>query len=530
MNRFIPAANPAFYLIPFFATLLVNAAGAQAAPAGGGDVTTLKVTSRIVVLDITVTDKEGHLVNNLTQGDFTVLEDKVPQPVRSFEAPAAHALPGSAPGQPVNLVHSAADLPKIGVSPVTILVLDELNTRFEDMAFGRNQLLKYLQAQGPVLAQPTALLYATNTRFVELRDYTQDRDTLISDVKKHMPEYPTKLMNGKQGPGAVERMAQTLSSLEQLSQASEGTPGRKNVIWVGVGFPSSDVVGLDPTTAATIESAVRRCTDMLLAARITLYTINPTANTTTTLDVSTPDDLDNAEDENGGQPFAGMIQFSNFAPATGGRAFLSRNDIHNEIAEGIAAGADYYTLSYAPTNPSEDAAKYRNIRVVMKDPGLHATTRNGYFPAALAATMTASEAPKQERAQLQLDLSNAVNSTMSYNTLKVSAKKKATAAGATTYAITASEGNPATAITWRTAPDGKTAQAEATVLAAWYGPQNKLLGHVAQELTAARPASSNAAATFELTVPIGAAKPIRLRLVVRDAINGHMGTVDIPNP
>ena len=530
MNRSIQATPPIFRLIPLFATLLVPAVGAQTAPTGGADVTTLKVNSRIVVLDITVTDKQGRLVNALTRDDFTVLEDKVPQPVRSFESPVAHAMPGSAHGQPVSLVHSAADLPKIGASPVTILVLDELNTRFEDMSYGRNQLIKYLQAQGPVLAQPTALLYATNTRFVQLRDYTQDRDVLLNDVKKHMPEYPSKLMTGTQGAGAVERMAQTLSSLEQLSQASEGTPGRKNVIWVGVGFPSSDLVGLDPTTAATIESAVRRCTDMLLAARITLYTINPTTNTTTTLDVSTPDDLDNAEDESGGQPFAGMIQFSNFAPATGGRAFLSRNDIHNEIAEGIAAGADYYTLSYAPTNASEDAARYRNIRVVMKDPSLHATTRNGYFPAVSAAIATASEPPKQERAQLQLDLSSAVNSTMSYNTLKVSARKVATAAGAATYAITVGEGNPATAITWRVAPDGQTALAEATVLAAWYGSQNKLLGHVAQELTATRPAVSEEEAGFELSVPLGATKPTRLRLVVRDPINGHMGTVDISNP
>src|ERR1700722_16851192 len=161
MNRFLPAANPAFYLTTLFATLLVTAAGAQTAPAGGGDVTTLKVNSRIVVLDITVTDKQGGLVNNMTPRDFTVLEDKPPQPIRSFESPIADAMPEAASGQPVSLVLSAADLPKIGTSPVTILVLDELNTRFEDMSYGRNQLIKYLQAQGPVLAEPTALLYAT---------------------------------------------------------------------------------------------------------------------------------------------------------------------------------------------------------------------------------------------------------------------------------------------------------------------------------------------------------------------------------
>lgn len=521
-------------------TLIAGAASAIAQEHPSAAITTLRVNTRIVVLDVNVTDKAGKQVEGLTQNDFTVLEDRVPQSIRSFEAPSAHIMPGSKAGQPVNLVHSAADLPKIGVAPVTILVLDELNTRFEDMSFGRAQLAKYLHAQGSVLAQPTALLYAGNTRFVQMRDYTQDRDTLLNDVKKHMPELPTKMMGGNSGAGAVERMAQTLASLEQLSQATAGTRGRKNVLWVGVGFPSSNIAGLDNKTAETIEAAIRRCTDMLLAARITLYTIDPTANTTTTLAVATPDDMEatnpadmeSATNGNGGQPFAGSVQFSNFAPATGGRAFLSRNDIHNEIGEGIAAGATYYTLSYAPSSTREEDARYRRICIVMKDPSLYATTRNGYFAAEPLPTPTAGEPPKQARAQVQLDLSNAVNSTMSYNALKLSAVKEASSKGrgVESYTITVKGADPATAISWRNAAGGKAGQAEATVLAAWYGAQNKLLGHVAQELTATRPDSSDADAIFQLEVPLGAAKPNRLRLVVRDAVTGHMGTIDIANP
>jgi VWFA-related protein len=537
MDRFTLISRPTLPVLALLAVMAGLTVRAQTAARSADAVPTLKVNARIVVLDVTVTDKAGKLVDNLTQKDFTVLEDKVPQSIRSFEPPSAHALPGSTPEKPANLVHSAADLPKIGNAPTTILVLDELNTRFEDMSYGRNQLVKYLQAQGAVLAQPTALLYAGNTKFVELHDYTQDRDALLNDVKHHMPEYPSKLMAGKQGPAAVERMVQTLASLEQLAQASGGTPGRKNLVWVGVGFPSSDIATLDVKTAATIEAAIRRCTDMLLAARITLYTINPTANTTTTLAVSTPDDLeaanpsdlDTAATENGSQPFSGAVQFSNFAPATGGRAFLSRNDIHNEINEGIASGATYYTLSYAPANTSEEAGKFRNIRIVMKDPSLHATTRNGYFAAESLPTPTAGEPPRQVRSQIQLDLSNAVISTMSYNALKLSAAKTVSG-GTEIYSITVSGASPATAISWRSAPGGKAEQAEATVLAAWYGAQNKLLGHVAQEVTATRPSGSAADAVFHLAVPLGAEKPERLRLLVRDAATGHMGTIDIAKP
>jgi VWFA-related protein len=490
------------------ATAQSPAASAAAQPAPP----TLKLSTRIVVLDVVVTDKKGNLVDNLTRDDFTILEDKIPQTIRGFDPPSGHVQP------PDVIVKDAQDLKEIGDAPVTILVLDELNTRFEDMSYARNATIKYLKAQPAVLKQPTVLLLATNTRFLELHDYTQDRDALIDVINHHMPEYPSKMMAGKSGGVAVERIAQSLASLEQIAQASSGTPGRKNVLWIGNGFPSANIAGLDPATAQTILDAVKQCTDMLLAARITMYTINPTANSTTTIDVSDPDDMGNAQDENGGDPYAGGVQFSTFAPATGGRAFLSRNDIHNEIAEGIAAGANYYTLAYAPTNRTGDTAKYRNIRIVMKDPNLHATTRNGYYPAAASTHIASTEPPKQARAQLQLDISSAVNSAISYNGLDVQARKDGPS-----YLLTVKSAG----LDWNPA-DAANERAEATIIAAWYDAKGKLLGHSGKELTALRPASSQTdAATF--TLPIAPLPPsaTRLRLIVRDASNGHMGTTDL---
>ncbi len=483
-------------------------------PAQAGGLTTLRLSTRIVVLDVVVTDKKGKLVTTgLTRDDFTIVEDRVPQTIQSFEAPSAHVMPAGVE------VKSSADLKRIGDAPVTVLVLDELNTRFEDMAFSRNAMVKYLQAQPPVLKQPTVLLLATNTRFVQMHDYTQNRDELIDQIKHRMPEYPTKMMAGRGGAAAVERMAQSLASLEQIAQASSGTAGRKNVIWVGNGFPSADLVGVDPKTAATIEAAVKQCTDMLLAARITMYTINPTLNSTVTLDVETPEDLTSAESDTGGELYAGTIQFSTFAPATGGRSFLSRNDVNNEIAEGIAAGANYYTMSYTPINRTDDAQKYRNIRIVMKDPNLRATTRNGYYPPTAATTnIAATEAPKQAKAQLELDLSSAVNSAIAYNGLEV----KATHVGA----VWVIQVKPA-GLDWRSV-NAHTESTEVTVMAAWYSDKGKLLGHSGKEMTASRAgdADSSKSAVFSVPAPV-TGDAARLRFVVRDASNGHMGTVDV---
>jgi VWFA-related protein len=105
---------------------------------------TIKVTTRIVVLDVVVTDKKGNLIHSqLTRDDFTVFEDGQQQAIRSFEPPSEHQMPVSDSA----IVNSAADLKKIGDAPVTILVLDELNSRFEDMSFSRQMMIKYLQSQ-----------------------------------------------------------------------------------------------------------------------------------------------------------------------------------------------------------------------------------------------------------------------------------------------------------------------------------------------------------------------------------------------
>lgn len=499
------------------ALLLLSSFAAPAQQAARDEpVTTLKLSTRLVVLDVVVTDKQRHVVTTgLTRDDFSIVEEKVTQTIRSFDPPEAHAMPAGV------VVNSAADLKKIGNAPVTLLVVDELNTRFEDMSFARNAMVKYLQAQPVVLAQPTVLLLTSNTRFQQLHDYTQNRDELIDQIKHHMPEYPTKFMAG--GSATVERMVQTLGALEQIAQASSGTPGRKNVIWVGAGFPTANLPALDPKTADTIQAAVKVCIDQLLLARVIMYTINPSPNTTAVVDVETPDDLALASnDQNSLNPYQGDVHFSTLGPATGGRAFLSRNDLNNEIAEGITQGANYYTLSYAPADRTEPV-NYHHISILMRDRNLHATTRNGYFPAsATTQNITVNEPAKQARSQLILELSNAVNSAITYNGLDVSATRTGSA-----WAITV-KGN---GLDWRTL-DSTRQQTEATVMAAWYDAKGKLLGHSGKELQATRPtAAPNDAAPATFLVPITlTGSAVRLRFIVRDAVNARIGTFDILKP
>ena len=159
----------------------------------------------------------------------------------------------------------------------------------------------------------------------------------------------------------------------------------------------------------------------------------------------------------------------------------------------------------------------------MRDKNLHATTRNGYYPPTAATQNIAlTEAPKQARSQLVMELSNAVNSAITYNGLDVAATRDGTS---WTLSV---KGN---GLEWRDL-NATTQHTEATVLAAWYDAKGKLLGHSGKELEATRATAGpndQAPAIFTLPVTL-TGNAVRLRFIVRDAVNARIGTVDIQKP
>ncbi len=483
------------------------------------EIPTLKMTTRLVVLDVVATDKAGHIVPDLARQDFTVYEDKQPQTILTFEAPAQHLL---TPGVQIN---STAELVKAPDAPVTLLVLDELNTRFGDMAFARHALEKYLKSQPSELVQPTALLVAGNTKFQVLEDYTRDRQAILAALDKHFPDYPWRLMqSGKSGPGAAERLAMSLGALQQIAQAATGHPGRKNVIWVGCGFPAVNVNESTDKEAVVIQNAVEQTIDAMRDARITLSTINPTINSTDTVDMETPADLDVAADENGSDPFTGSVNFQLLAPATGGRVYFSRNDVAAEIGASGRDGSQFYTLSYSPANHNDMTQPYRRIRVTVDRPGVTATTRNGYYIQTVpSATPETAQAARQVRSRLAFDLGSAANSNIAYTGLPSTVRRLA--GGKDEFVVQVDT----RALTWRDLPDGSR-QAEVTLAVASFGRKRKMLARTVREVTA-RLSTTQTDATlssntgFAITAEIPA-DATRVRFVVRDAASGKMGTVD----
>ena len=360
---------------------------------------TLRVTSSLVFLDVTVTDKKGHpVVTGLTKDDFTITEDKKPQRIFSFEPPDVHTINAR-----------SSDENPDGKAPVTILVLDLLNSRFEDFAFIRYSIRKFLLAQPQQLASPAEMLVVGNQSLDMLQSYTRSRADLLYALD-HLPAaLPYKDMNGA---FYWERFEQSIDALQQIALQNKGIPGRKNIIWVGHGGPSLylETISIPPTTAEKLREYVHLTTNMLVESRVSLFVIYPGLSVTgmATFSLSATEAQMVIGDND---PFSGDISFGLFSNETGGKLFYNRNDVDAEIQHSAQLGANYYTLTYQPENVDPNG-KFRRVRVALRDSSLRVITKAGYYAPDEKAVINVQQ-------QRMIKLSDAIEAAIPFEALEV---------------------------------------------------------------------------------------------------------------
>jgi VWFA-related protein len=387
----------------FFLGLLANFAVRAQAPQSSSPHqppgnTAIKVTSTLVFLDVTVLDKKGRPVTSgLTKDDFTITEDKTPQTIFSFEAPDVHSGKASGEGENPN-----------GKAPATILVLDQLNSRFEDFAYIRYEAAQFLKSQPARLSSPTELLIVGNKSLEMLQSYTRSKAELL-DALVHAP---AALPYKDNGSFEAERFVQSLAALDQISLQNRGVPGRKNIVWLGRGGPSLilDPVSLSEKAIDALKNYQHSSTNMMVDARISLFVIfpglRPEAN------VIAPITAMQALLSIGDDPFSGDINFGVFANETGGKVFYNRNDLKAAIMESKELGSKFYTLTYQPTSVNQNG-EFRRIHVTLKNPNLQVVTKAGYY----APDANAPIDPQQEK---MLRLAEATQSTIRFDALSLS--------------------------------------------------------------------------------------------------------------
>jgi VWFA-related protein len=468
---------------------------------------TLSSTVKLVVLDVVVTDKKGNVVSNLKKDDFQVFEDKRLQTISNFDAPEAHAV------TPSMKIDSTEDLDRVAPdTPTSIIVLDEFSSRFEDMAFAHYSIKKYLDSQPSTLAQPTMLLAVDLNRFTVVKDYTQDRAAIITALDHHLGEYPWRHNSGS---WRAEEFAAGFRSLMQVAEATAGHPGHKNMIWVGRGLPIVTLSRMNPGDQAKLTAEIQTCINMLLAARVTMYTVDPAGIYTPT-----------ATDEMGidvNDPFGGgTLQFGIVAQATGGKAFHGRNDVDAEIGTSARDGSDFYTLSYVPNDASDAKRPFRGIRVVMKDPNLRASAREGYY---LNAATDMSRPITDQSKRAVVDLNGAANNTLVYDGVPMTVVR-GDAPGSVKVHV---DGDT---LPWVDHGSDTPRTVQLQVFCVPFDKKNKAMKQTALSFVARSPALKPGAPPQKVNInfPVtyeGDAQAVRLRVIVREPDSGKLGAANL---
>ncbi len=399
---------------------------------------TVSVTTRLVQIAVVVHDKNGKPVRGLARGEFTVLDQGVPQSIAHFseiaEQPPA---PSPAPLAPNVFSNRFED---IGPAPANavVLLLDALNTRSEDLFYARLQTNKFLQQ----LSSPTPVaVYALRPRLQILHEFTVDRTLSLRALERFSAATSGELTGSvEEAPDAqvagqaaqsyqefldraremnaamnrryeIRRVEETVTALNEIAYHLSGVPGRKSLIWISAGFPIS--VGLDGnlimsrlTGPQSFSPLIEKAARALTSSNIAIYPVDARGLMTysgfhASIHSSRPDEPPSLTTITAGE----MATMDTLAEKTGGRAFYNSNDIAGALAKSSADGQTSYLLDFYPTHGKWDGS-FHPIQVLVHRPGVHVRSRRGYY-----ATPDSSNSLRARETSLLEALWNPVDAT-----------------------------------------------------------------------------------------------------------------------
>ncbi|MBS1803414.1 MAG: VWA domain-containing protein [Acidobacteria bacterium] len=163
-----------------------SAAGAQA------DDLTLRVSSRLVEVNVVALDKKGHPITDLKAQDFEVYDNGVKQNVSSFLQTSAETAPQADARNPAIVPaefsnHAPQNLQAArNQENAVILLIDSSNLSFGDFTDARQQMLRFLRTVAP--NERVALYTMKYHGYQVLHEATTDHEALATQLAHWKPD------------------------------------------------------------------------------------------------------------------------------------------------------------------------------------------------------------------------------------------------------------------------------------------------------------------------------------------------------
>jgi VWFA-related protein len=390
----------------------------------------IKITTQLIVEEVTVKDKDGKPVEGLTANDFTLTEDGVPQTISFAEFQRIESAPApaaSAPQEPSAAV-TAPPVTQIQIAPETpgdpryrdhrllALYFDMSTMQPADQLRAFDAAVKFIDTQMDPSDLMAVMTYDGGAVRVR-QDFTADRGL----IRKAMEKLIVGLSQGLDETTADDSSADTgaafgqddsefnifntdrqLAALQTAVKMLGTLNEQKALIYFASGLRLN---GTDN------QAQLVATTNAALRANVLLYPIDARGL------VAQAPLGDASQGSNGG---AGMFSgssalavTSNFqrsqdtlyalAKDTGGKAMFDFNDLTLGIRQAAAAQTSYYEIGYYSTHTVNDG-RFHRIKISLKsDVSADLSYRQGYYADKEFGKFTAADKERQLEDALMLE-------------------------------------------------------------------------------------------------------------------------------
>lgn len=405
----------------------------------------LKVTTRLVTVDLMATDNHGNPVRDLKPEELQVFEEHKQREkiehFQFFEKLKDSGTNGPSAAEPADALSNQLPIDKLKIPP-TVILMDSLNTEAPNQLQGRVhiiQLLRTLPKDTPVavflLGSSLRILqgFTSNPELLQAAlDSAVAGNMIVKDPVLDSKNTSAFFEDTTDGMGANQGLAvqlseiqnfekeeyassvdlrakETLNALAQIGQYLSGIPGRKILIWASESFPIAMVP--DPDTGNNpfaggreYTEEVRNVANILTDAQVAVYPmdvrgVQAQQTFAASQSVSRPQSRmtgpqlgkELAEEDLNLQQSQGTMH--ELAQDTGGKTCASSNDLSGCVLTALKDSSTYYELSFYPQSVNWDG-RFHKITVKTTRPGVKLSYRRGFY--ALDASALAKKQPPEE--------------------------------------------------------------------------------------------------------------------------------------